>query len=65
MAAPKNRFFDPSTPSMRNIEPPAKSKMAARGRQNGRLDKERGLAAPNNFFDLSTPSMRKGILIAS
>ena len=26
-----NRFFDPSTPSMRNIEPPTKSKMAARG----------------------------------
>ena len=48
---------------MRNIEPPAKSKMAARGPQNGR----RGLVfgrsrqlSPNKFFDPSTPSMRKG-----
>ena len=30
-----NKFFDPSTPSMRNIVPAAKSKMAARGPQNG------------------------------
>ena len=37
-----NKFFDPSTPSMRNIEPPAKSKMAARGPQNGRRGLERG-----------------------
>ena len=32
-------FFDPSTPSMRNKESPAKSKMAARGAQNGRLQR--------------------------
>ena len=37
-----NNFFDPITPSMRNIEPPAKSKMAARGPQNGRRGLERG-----------------------
>ena len=34
--------FDPSTSSMRNIEPPAKSKMAARGPQNGPRGLERG-----------------------
>ena len=28
---------------MRNLEPPAKSKMAVRGPQNGRLGLERGL----------------------
>ena len=38
-----NKFFDPSTPSMRNIEPPAKSKMAAREPKNGRRGLERGL----------------------
>ena len=37
-----NKFFDPSTPSTRNIEPPAKSKMAARGQQNGRQGLQRG-----------------------
>ena len=36
-----NKFY-PSTPSMRNIEPPAKFKMAARGPQNGRRGLERG-----------------------
>ena len=54
---------------MRNIEPPAKSKMAARGPQNGRRGLESGLpprflALPstfaNKFSDPSTPSMRKG-----
>ena len=35
-------FFDSSTPSMRNIEPPAKSKMAAGGPQKGRRGLERG-----------------------
>ena len=38
----QNKFFDPRTPSKRNIEPPAKSKMAARGHQNGRRGLERG-----------------------
>ena len=38
-----NKFFDPSTPSMRNIESPAKSKMAVRGPQNGRGGLEKGL----------------------
>ena len=37
-----NKFFDPSTPSKRIIEPPAKSKMAARGTRNGRRGLERG-----------------------
>ena len=37
-----NKFFDASTPSMRNIEPHAKSKMANRGPQNGRRGLERG-----------------------
>ena len=37
-----NNFFDPSIPSMRNIEPPAKSKMAARGPPNGQRGLERG-----------------------
>ena len=50
---------------MRNLElePPAKSKMAARGPKNG----QRGLVigrcdqlSQNKFFDQSTPSMRKG-----
>ena len=54
---------------MRNIEPPAKSKMAARGPQNGRRGLERGptlgywpfrATFANKFFDPSTPSMRKG-----
>ena len=49
-----NKFFDPSTPSMRNIESPAKSKMAARGPKNGRRGLERGLilgfwALPSTF----------------
>ena len=48
LVAPKNfpqinRYFDPSTPSMRNVEPPAKSKIAARGRQDGQRGLERGL----------------------
>ena len=30
-----NRCFDPSTPSIRNVEPPAKSKMSAKGPQDG------------------------------
>ena len=38
----QNRFFDLRTPSMRNMEPPAKSKMAARGPQNGQQGLERG-----------------------
>ena len=55
-------------PSMRNMEPPAKSKMAIRGPQNGRWGLERGLTlgywafeslSLNKFFDPSTPSMRK------
>ena len=37
-----NKFFDRSTPSMRNIEPPAKSKMAIRGTQNGQRGLESG-----------------------
>ena len=37
------KFFDLSTPSMRNIEPPAKSKMADRGPKNGRRGLEMGL----------------------
>ena len=54
---------------MRNIEPTARSKMAARGPQNGRRGLERGptlgyWALPSSFakkvFDPSTPSMRKG-----
>ena len=57
-----NKFFDPSTPSMRNTEPPAKSKMADgvwKGVQSliiGRSDQ----LLLNKFFDLSTPSIRKG-----
>ena len=31
----RNRFIDRSTPSMRNMELPAKYKMAARGPKNG------------------------------
>ena len=42
-----NKFFDPSTPSMRNIEPPAKSNMAARGPQNYRQGLEMGLTLGN------------------
>ena len=42
LKATLNKFFDPSTPSMRNIEQPAKSKMAARGPKNGRRGLERG-----------------------
>ena len=38
-----NRFFNLRTPSMRNMEPPANSKMAAKGPQNGRRGLERGL----------------------
>ena len=38
-----NKFFNLSTPSLINIESPAKSKMAARGPQNGRRGLERGL----------------------
>ena len=30
-----NRVFDPSTPSMRNMQPPAKNKRAARGLERG------------------------------
>ena len=54
---------------MRNIEPPAKSKMAARGPQNGRRGLEMGPTlgywpfeqlSLNKFFDPSTPSIRKG-----
>ena len=41
-----------------NTAPPAKSKMAARGPQNGQWGLERCL--PLGFFYLSTPSMRKG-----
>ena len=53
---------------MTNIEPSAKSKMAARGPKNGRRGLERGstlnywpLSTPfaNRFFDLNTPFMRK------
>ena len=40
---PKLMYFDPSTPSMRNVEPPAKSKIAAKGRQDGQRGLERGL----------------------
>ena len=54
---------------MRNIEPPAKSKMAVRGTQNGQRGLESGpilgywgsdQLSLNKFFDPSTPSMRKG-----
>ena len=54
---------------MRNIEPPAKSKMAARGPKNGRRGLEMGPTlgywpfeplSLNKFFDPSTPSIRKG-----
>ena len=38
-----NKFFDPSTPSMKNIESPSKSKMVARGPQNGRRGLKIGL----------------------
>ena len=40
----QNRFIDQSTPSMRNMEPPTKSKMATRGPQNGQWGLERGLS---------------------
>ena len=47
----KNQFceidFDLRTPSMRNMEPPAKSKMAARGPQNGRGGLEKDLTLGN------------------
>ena len=44
---------------MRNIEPPPKSKMAARGPQM--IDGIRSdQLLLNRFFDPSTPSMRKG-----
>ena len=52
---------------MRNIEPPAKSKMAVRGTQNGQRGLESGpilgywgsdQLSLNKFFDLITPSMR-------
>ena len=52
---------------MRNIEPPAKSKMATRGPQNGRRGLERGPTQVlgrskqlllNKFFDQRIPSMR-------
>ena len=36
-----NKFFDLSTPSMKNIEPPGKTKLAPRGTQNGRRGLER------------------------
>ena len=36
-----NRIFDVSTPCMRNVEPPAKFQMAARGPQDGQLGLER------------------------
>ena len=39
-----NMFIDLSTPSMKNIEPPAKSKMAARGPPNGAHDLQNVLA---------------------
>ena len=54
---------------MRNIEPPAKSKMAVRGTQNGQRGLESGpilyywgsdQLSLNKFFDPSTSSMRKG-----
>ena len=54
---------------MRNMEPPAKSKMAAKGPQNGRQGLQRsptlGIGhseqlSLNRFFDPSTPSMKKG-----
>ena len=38
----QNNLFDTSTPSMRNIEPRANSKMAARGPQYGRRGLESG-----------------------
>ena len=48
---------------MRNVEPPAKSKMATRGPQDGQRNVERGLTlcywAIRRTFDPSTPSMRK------
>ena len=37
-----NNSFDPRTPSMRIIEPPTKSKMAAKGPRDGRRGLERG-----------------------
>ena len=53
---------------MRNIEPPAKSTMAARGPQNDRRGLERGptlgywpfrATFVKQLLDMSTPSMRK------
>ena len=38
----QNKFFDQSTVYMRNLKPPEKSKMAAKGPQNGRWGLERG-----------------------
>ena len=37
-----NKFLDPSTPSMRNKKTTSKSKMAAKGPQNGRYGLEKG-----------------------
>ena len=45
----RNRFIDRSTPSMRNMEPPAKYKMAARGLQYGRQGLEGYWALLSNF----------------
>merc|ERR1711884_813426 len=69
LTPPLNKFFDPSTPSLRNIESPAKSKMAARGHKmaDGIWKGVQPLVIAhfeplslNKFFDPSTPSMRKG-----
>ena len=38
-----NKYFDLRIHFMRNIKPPAKSKMAAKVPQNGQRDPERGL----------------------
>ena len=56
-----NKFFYPTTPSMRNREPPAKSKMADgvwKGVESQVIVRSDKLLL-NKFFDLSTP-MRKG-----
>ena len=63
-----NRLFDLSTPSMRNIELSAKSKMAAREPQNCRRGLEWGVIlgyigcfkklSQNKFYDMSSTSLR-------
>ena len=49
----QNRFFDPITPSIRNIEPNAKSKMAAKWPMgSGEGVNLRLLGTPNDFHEM-------------